>query len=166
MHWPDTIQLCIVRYEIIWIITVFQAWNHRSDAFFPHNLDIRWGRKIILSTKRRSKSWEERHPLPFSFASMPLLWWWKCLSAVLSGPFGFRVVHHGFWFESLSSWMPDLLRLHLRTSRPRLALAALPASLQAGTGDMRPWASNSDVQIGSFGIRQLLLLFFFMLNIY
>jgi hypothetical protein len=47
-----------------------------------------------------------------------------------------------------------------------LALAALPASLQAGTGDMRPWASNSDVQIGSFGIRQLLLLFFFMLNIY
>lgn len=28
----------------------------------------------------------------------------------------------------------DLSRLHLCTSRPRLALAALPASLQAGTG--------------------------------
>ena len=165
MHWPDTIQLlCIVRYEIIWIITVFQAWNHSSDIWTLGEAD--WGRKIISSTKRHSKSWEEMHPLPFSFASMPLLWWWKCLSAVLSGPFGFRVVRHGFWFESLIAWMPDLLRLHLRTSRPRLALAALPASLQAGTGDMRPWASNSDVQIGSFGIRQLLLLFFFMLNIY
>ena len=165
---------------------MFQAWNHRSDAFFPHNLDIRWRRKIISSTFVDQTTFEKLGGEASTIIHSPshslrCRYWCYCddesvYQRFCQGPLVSvlcDVVRHGFWFESLIAWMPDLLRLHLRTSRPRLALAALPASLQAGTGDnwrheamsIKLWCADR-IQIGSFGIRQLLLLFFFMLNIY
>lgn len=154
-------------YDVIWIIT-YITYNYCVPSlksqiwcFFPHNLDIRWRRKIISSTFVDQTTFEKLGGEASTIIHSPshslrCRYWCYCDDESVYQRFCQGPLVSGLYVMGSDSSLWSLgcqtscgctfaLLGHVWHLRPCQPLCRLELEI---TGDMRPWASNSDVQIG------------------